>query len=135
MKTEAVEPLTVVGYLRKCINASGKSVAEIERSMGVRHQVRLQLVLDGKIKLPVQVLPKLARALKIDSLMLLRVWVHDYCPEVEATVFDTDGLAVLTANERKIIDAYRAKVRDDDLELMTFEDPTFVLLVVKRPKS
>lgn len=132
---QAVEPLTVAGYLRKCIIASGKSITEIEHEMGARHPVRLQLVLEGKMKLHLPVVHRVAQVLGIDPLMLLRVVVHDYMPEMEEALFDAGSLSVLTANERKIIEAYRARVRDDDLELMTFEDPTFVMLVVKRPKS
>lgn len=135
VNTENTAPLTVAAFVKKCIAASGKSIEETERAMGDTHRVRLQLIIDGKIKLPMMSVHRLAQALKVDSLMLLRVWAHDYFPAMEEALFSADGLAVLTPNEQKIIEAYRARVRDDDLELMTFEDPAFVLLVVKRPQG
>ena len=135
VNTDNTSPLTVAAFVKKCINASGKPIAEIERAMGATHRVNLKLVIDGKIKLPMMSVHKLARALKIDSMMLLRVWVHDYFPGMEDALFAADGLALLSPNEQKIIEAYRARVRDDDLELMTFEDPTFVMLVVKRAQD
>ena len=131
VNTENTTPLTVAGYLSKCIAASGKPIDEIERAMGATHRVRLQLIIDGKMKLPMMSVHKLAHALQIDSLMLLRVWVHDYFPAMEDALFDTDGLTVLTANERKIIEAYRRQTGAEDLEVMIFDDPRFAMVVVK----
>lgn len=131
VNTENTTPLTVAAFVKKCIAASGKPIEEIERAMGDTHRVRLQLVIDGKIKLPMMSVHKLAHVLQIDSLMLLRVWVHDYFPAMEDALFDTDGLTVLTANERKIIEAYRRQTGAEDLEVMIFDDPRFSMVVVK----
>lgn len=131
VKNDSVGPLTVAGYLKKCIEASGKSVAEVERRIDARHRIRLQPILDGKVKLPLPVVHVVAQALDVPPLTLLRIWVHDYVPEMEEALFDCGRLMQVSPNEQRIIEAYRSRVADEEHELMIFEDPRFVLLAVR----
>lgn len=61
----------------------------------------------GKITLPVQSVPEVARYLGVDPAWLLRIYLEDHLPATLATIDGACATMLLTQHERNLVLAYR----------------------------
>jgi|SRR6056297_3611173 len=76
------------------INGSGKTQREIAAEIGLERPNVISMLKSGAMRLPIERIPALARAIGIDPGMLLEVAMQEYMPEtwsVVATISRTTG--------------------------------------------
>ena len=92
---------------------SPKTDEEIARELGYETPVILTMWRNGIVKVPIEKIPALARALNVDAGNLLTRALHDYAPTVLAVLEETfDFMA--TPNEREWVKVIRHLSGDSD---------------------
>lgn len=120
---------TVAQLIRERVAQSSKSPGQIANEAGLSSSNLLQLVGEGRAKLPVQHVQAVGTALGIDPVHLMRLVVTEYLPGVWETVEQALQGTALTANERRLVDAYRQVTGNSDA-VPTVIDRDAVLAIV-----
>ncbi|MBK1679922.1 hypothetical protein [Rhodocyclus tenuis] len=105
---------SVAEFLKEKINASGKMQREIAKEAGFEKPNIITMLKQGKTKLPISRIGALAKAIDADPAHLLRLVMSEYCPETWQAIEDVAQDAVLTANELKLVRAYREATGNSD---------------------
>lgn len=114
--------MSVADYFSNQIAANQKTLAGLSHDIGgdLKPNV-LSMIANGRVKLPLKHVGKIARALNIDPSFFMRMCLREYQPDMWLAVEETLGSnTILTANERRFIEELRA-ARDDD-PAMTEQD-------------
>lgn len=120
---------TVAQLIRQSMAQSERAPSQVGDEAGLSSTNLLQLVGEGRAKLPVQHVHAVAGALGIDPVYLMRLVVTEYLPGVWETVEQALQGTALTANERKLVDAYRQVTGNSDA-VPTVIDRDAVLAIV-----
>lgn len=110
----AAKPLADFIAKQLDIQASlGKSQKDIATEIGYERPNMISMFKTGDVKVPIDKVPALARALNVDPAFMMRLAMQQYWKdeaEAIAAVFGT----VLSKNETKIIEAIRSVTKDTD---------------------
>lgn len=107
--------MSVADYFSNQVAANQKTLAGLSNDIGgaLRPNV-LSMISNGRVKLPLKHVGKIARALNIDPAFFMRMCLREYQPDMWNAVEEALGnQAILTSNERKFIEEVR-EARDDD---------------------
>jgi transcriptional regulator with XRE-family HTH domain len=96
----------VVEMITQRIKNHGLSKSEIASSAGIDQRV-LEMLIEGKTKLPINKVRPLAEALGVEPATFLRVVMQEYMPETYAAVCDVISAEFLSDFERDALDAVR----------------------------
>jgi transcriptional regulator with XRE-family HTH domain len=107
---------SVQTYVSRHIDLSGKTQRQIARETGIRSPQMLTMIKNGHTRLPLDFVEPLARALEVDPVHLMRLWLNDYHPATLKLIEGAMGM-LSTDNERDIIECVRASSRNSDPEL------------------
>lgn len=121
---------TVAEFITARLRLCRKSAGEIAREMGYPNANLVSMIADGKAKLPLKDVKKLALALDIDPAYLLLVVLGDYMPETLGVIEDIVGSPLLSYNEKKLIDSYRRVVQGRDAQAVLCDAREIVALVM-----
>lgn len=119
----------VAQLIRERVAQVSKTPSRIADEVGLNSPNLLQLVCEGRAKLPVQHVQAVASALGIDPVHLMRLVVTEYLPGVWEVVEQALQGTALTTNERKLVDAYRQVTGNSDA-VPTVIDRDAVLAIV-----
>lgn len=100
--------MTVAEYITTMIEASGRQQAEIARDVGFDKPNVITMIKQGKTKLPLNKIGKMAMALGVDAVHLFRLTMNEYHHETWEVIEDIFGGEVLTENEKAILKAVRS---------------------------
>lgn len=82
------KPRNVAEYIEWQINLCGKSQLEIAEICGFDKPNVITMIKQGKTKLPLAKIAKMAKALEVDPAHLLRLCMEEYMPEAWLVVSD-----------------------------------------------
>jgi transcriptional regulator with XRE-family HTH domain len=102
--------MTVAEYLTVQISSCGKSQQEIARDVGFEKPNIITMLKQGKSKLPISRVGKMAKALGVDPWYLYQLAMREYEPDTWGTI-ETEvlrGQPVLTENEKGILQLLRS---------------------------
>lgn len=99
--------ITVAQYLETQLAACGKQQAEIAREVGFEKANVITMMKQGKTKLPLAKVGKIARALGVDGVNLFRLVMNEYYPETWEEIEGIFQHRVLTENELAVVNAMR----------------------------
>ena len=92
--------MTVTEYLKSKIANSGKTHAQIARQAGFSNINTISMLKTGALKLPLERIPALAKALACDPGELLLIAMNDYSPALAGLVEDClHSTALLSPSE------------------------------------
>lgn len=121
---------TVAEFITMKIAESGKTQKEIAEELGYEHANVISMIKTGNTKLPLDKIGKMAAALYIDPVQLLRLALDEYQPGLYAAIEDCLANPLLTRNERELIDAIRRVSGDADPKVFVMPDESRILGVV-----
>lgn len=107
-------------YLTKQIEAiaSEKNQRKIAYEIGYEKPNMISMFKRGETKVPLDKIPALAKALKVDPTHLFRLGLEQYWPELAKTIQDMlDRQSLVTRNEVEIILFIRQLTHDRDLSM------------------
>ena len=100
-------------YVSQRINLSGKTQRQIAREAGIRSPQMLTMIKNGHTRLPLDFVEPLARALQVDPVHLMRLWLNDYHPATLKLIEGALGM-LSTDNEREIVACIRQAAQNSD---------------------
>lgn len=121
---------TVAEFITSRLRLCRKSAGEIAQEMGYPNANLISMIADGKAKLPLKDIKKLAVALDIDPAYLLLVVLADYMPETLGVIEDIVGSPLLSHNERKLVESYRRVTQGKDAHAVVCDAREIVALVM-----
>lgn len=105
----------VATFIAFHLDNNDKSQREIAQEAGFSSANVLAMMKSGTTKVPLDRVPKLAKALGVDPRKLFLLCIEEYKPELFATIKDIlDGAFPLSVNEEKIIKKLRAISKNGD---------------------
>lgn len=109
-------PSKIAVYLAKQIDAlsSIKSQREIAQEMGYTKGNIISMFKTGEVKVPLDKIPALAKAINVDPAFLFRLAMEQYWPDMNEAISAVFG-SITTANQRALL----ARIA----ELLGEEDP------------
>jgi transcriptional regulator with XRE-family HTH domain len=129
------------GMLRQMREAAGLSISEVGNAIDLRDPVLLELVENGKVALPFEIILRLASVLgRNDPISFVMRFTRTYNPDIWKTL-ETLGigrLALQAGREREFANLYRAsdvarRLSDDDFaEVLKFTHAAFELALAFR---
>lgn len=128
--TDESNKVTVASLLSKCFKESGLTHDQFATELGYQTPKMINLLLLGAIKLPINKVIPAAQALGCDPASLLGVVLDEYIPGTREAIEECLSTPLLTPQEAELIEAYRAKTRSCDPELIIFDDKRVVALVL-----
>lgn len=113
-------------YLRMCRDMHPEVTnIDIARALGYEKANVIAMMFTGSMKVPLNKVAGLARILELDPVALLRRVLYAYNPAMLEVLEDDFGArALLTSNEKALLDHVRGLMGADDLAVM--EDRRFV---------
>lgn len=122
--------MTVAQYLTTKINESGKTEEEIATEIGYDSANVITMFKQGLIKLPMNTVGPIARALEVDPVYLLRLAFTEYMPETFEAIEHALGTTFVTENERKLLQQFRQSTNNSDPEMLIFGPTRAIALVL-----
>ena len=116
-------------YLTESQDRLKKSDQEMAEELGFSRANVYTLIKTGKMKMPFSKVPLLANALDATPSDVLAVILKDYCPELWEAINKVWGPVDLTANEKKLIAAYRTLCRDQEVEPRVMDGKNIIALI------
>lgn len=107
---------TVAQRLTQAINASPLTQREIAKRAGFPRSNVISMMKRGEMKIPLDRLPAIARALELDPAEFLGFALREYHPDVHEALQQVMGVP-LTAEEVKLVRMYRRANRSGTLKL------------------
>ncbi len=106
--------VTVAEFVAKQIDACGKSQRDIATEIGYENANVITMFKQGLTKVPLTKVGPFARALGVDPVFFLRLVMNEYAPETWTAIESILNDAMLTGNERELINGYRRVTEGTD---------------------
>ncbi len=106
-------PKTVAEYLKWAIDRSDLNQREIAREAGFAKANVLSMMKHGEMKVPIDRIPALSRALGIDPARFIRFALAEYEPEIWLVLVKHFG-GPLSDSEWELVKLYRREARDEE---------------------
>jgi transcriptional regulator with XRE-family HTH domain len=108
--------LNIADYITQQVEIqakAGKTAREIASEMGYEKANMISMFKTGDVKVPLDKVPALAKALNVDVAFLFRLALQQYWKNENKVIASIFG-GVFTDNEREIIDYIRSSSRNSD---------------------
>lgn len=128
--TNPLKTTTVAKFIAQAISQSGKTQAQVAREIGLPNANAVSMITTGNLKLPINRIGALSKALQIDPTHLLRLSLREYHPDLLEAIEDVLERPMISANEAALIDMFRKYTADRDIRGMVIECD-WMLQVVK----
>lgn len=130
------KPTLLKDFIADAVEWSGRSIEEIAADAGFRETGILREVTRGTARIAPAKVPELARALGVNSLVLMRLVMEEDYPEVWDTIRDC-GHEPLTLTEVDLVNRFRdatGEAFDDDFDEVEMEliDAVFAQIARRR---
>lgn len=107
----------VAEYVSWQINLCGKMQTEIAEEVGFEKPNVISMIKQGKTKVPINKIGKMAKALNVDPIFFLKMCINEYMPDMLEAITAITNQPVFTANEIDFIEEIRAsKIVNPKLE-------------------
>jgi plasmid maintenance system antidote protein VapI len=100
--------LSVAQFLTLHINQSDKSQTQMAEELGYPNPNIITMFKQGRTKIPLNIIDKLAQVLDFDPIYFLRLVLHEYDPQTLVVIDKILGRVFITADEMAIIETVRA---------------------------
>lgn len=120
---------TVADFIADRLAESDKTQREIAQECGFEKPNIITMFKNGSTKLPMNRIGPLAKALDVDPAHLLRLAMCEYLPDTWDAIEDIMQSTVLTANELKLVRAYREVTGDSDAEAAVINRDAVIAIV------
>lgn len=122
----------VAEFVREQVEKSGLTVDEVASRAGMSGKV-LKMIVEGQTKLPINQTPRLAEALGVDGVYLLRLVLEENLPEVWAIIQANLAELGITDFEQEVVEGYRQLGQGRNIPVFMFPAQGYVEVVP--PKS
>jgi transcriptional regulator with XRE-family HTH domain len=122
-------PLTVAEFIADHLAQSDKTQRQVAQEIGFDNPNVISMFKKGTLKLPINRIEALAKALDADPIHLLRLVMLENLPESWAAIENIMQSTVLTANELELIRAFRECTGDADAQAVVIDRSAVIAIV------
>ena len=127
------KPRSVAEYIDWQVNLCGKSQKQIAEEAGFPKPNIITMFKQGTTKVPLEKIGKLAKALEVDPVHLLKLCLREYLPDTDAEIENIFGQPVLSQNELELIEVIRsAKVENP--KIRTHDEKVRLMMAIETLK-
>lgn len=130
MSAENTAPESIAALINDRQTELGKTDDQIAQEMGFDRVTAFTMIKQGTVKLPVQKIAALASALSIEPALVLRQLLAETMPDVLAAIDALSPTPALTANETRLVEAYRQLSKGRDVSPLVVDGNSIIALVV-----
>lgn len=120
---------TIADLIADLLADSDKTQREIAAECGFEKPNIITMFKKGSTKVPLNRIGTLAKALNADPAHMLRLAMREYMPDTWESIEETLNSTLLTANELKLIRAYREATGDADPEVVVIKRDSVIAVV------
>lgn len=103
---DTTTPDSFLDFLHFAFEQTPKTRAEIAREMGYRNENVVNMMLGGVCKVPIDKIPRLAKALNVEVTQMMTLAMEEYCPSILRAIEETFEF-LATPNEREFVKVVR----------------------------
>jgi transcriptional regulator with XRE-family HTH domain len=122
-------PLTVAEFIADRLAQSDKTQRQVAQEIGFDNPNVISMFKKGQMKLPINRIEALAKALDADPIHLLRLVMLENLPESWAAIENIMKSTVLTANELELVRAFREVTGDADAQAVVIDRSAVIAIV------
>jgi transcriptional regulator with XRE-family HTH domain len=122
-------PLTVAEFIADHLAQSDKTQRQVAQEIGFDNPNVISMFKKGTLKLPINRIEALAKALDADPIHLLRLVMLENLPESWAAIENIMKSTVLTANELELVRAFREVTGDADAQAVVIDRSAVIAIV------
>jgi len=104
---EVGRPRTVAEYLDWQIHLCGRKQRDMAKDMGFDKPNIITMIKQGKTKLPLDKVGRMAKAIGVDPIFLFRMCMNEYMPETWTAIEHLLEQPIVTRNEMAIVEVIR----------------------------
>lgn len=120
---------TIADFIADRLAESDKTQREIAAECGFETPNIITMFKNGSTKVPLNRIGALAKALDADPAHMLRLAMQEYMPDTWESIENTLKSTLLTANELKLLRAYREATSNADPEAMVINRDSVIAVV------
>lgn len=121
--------ITIADFIADRLAETDKTQREIAAECGFETPNIITMFKNGSTKVPLNRIGALAKALDADPAHMLRLAMQEYMPNTWESIEDTLKCTLLTANELKLIRAYREATGNADPEAVVINRDSVIAVV------
>lgn len=129
MTDKAITNITIADFIADRLAESDKTQREIAAECGFETPNIITMFKNGSTKVPLNRIGALAKALDADPAHMLRLAMREYMPDTWESIEETLKSTLLTANELKLLRAYREATGDADPEAVVINRDSVIAVV------
>ncbi len=127
--TNTTASITIADFIADRLAESDKTQREIAAECGFETPNIITMFKNGSTKVPLNRIGTLAKALDADPAYMLRLAMREYMPDTWESIEDTLKSTLLTANELKLVRAYREATGNADPEAVVINRDSVIAVV------
>jgi len=121
--------ITIADFIADRLAETDKTQREIAAECGFETPNIITMFKNGSTKVPLNRIGALAKALDADPAHMLRLAMQEYMPNTWESIEDTLKSTLLTANELKLLRAYREATGNADPEAVVINRDSVIAVV------
>jgi len=125
-----VTPITVAEFIADRLAEIDKTQREVAEACGFETPNIITMFKKGQMKVPLDRVGPLAKALDADPAHLLRLAMQEYLPETWSSIEEILHSTVLTKNELELIRKYRQVTSHSDAQAMVVDRDAVLAIVL-----
>lgn len=123
-------PITVAEFIAYRLAEIDKSQREVAEECGFETPNIITMFKKGQMKVPLDRVGPLAKALDADPAHLLRLAMQEYMPETWLSIEEILHSTILSANELELVRKYRQVTGDSDAQAMVVDRDAVLAIVL-----
>ncbi len=120
---------TVADFIADRLADCDKTQREVATECGFETPNIITMFKNGSTRVPLNRIGPLAKAIGADPAHLLRLVMAEYLPDTWEAIEETMQSTILTANELKLIRAYREVTGDNDAEAVVINRDAVIAII------
>lgn len=129
MTDTTITSITIADFIADRLAESDKTQREIAAECGFETPNIITMFKKGSTKVPLNRIGVLAKSLDADPAHMLRLAMREYMPDTWESIEDTLHSTLLTANELKLVRAYREATGNADPEALVINRDSVIAVV------
>lgn len=125
-----VTPITVAEFIADRLAEIDKTQREIAEACGFETPNVISMFKKGQMKVPLDRVGPLAKALDADPAHLLRLAMQEYLPETWSSIEEIFHSTILSANELELVRKFRQVTGNSDAQAMVVDRDAVLAIVL-----
>lgn len=130
MNKASKKQISVTEFVEERLEAVGKTQRQVADEAGFDYPNVVSMMKQGRMKVPLNRISGLAKALEVDPVHMLRLVMEEHYPDLWEAVWEITQGGALTRNERELIESFRTVTGGNDARATVVDRDSVIAIVV-----